>query len=103
VKYPLIWFLKAYRALISPLYGEVCRYHPSCSAYALEAVSRHGAVRGSWLALRRVGRCHPWAEGGVDLVPPARGEPVAATCDSEHLGADEFRRASTTRPSARTP
>jgi putative membrane protein insertion efficiency factor len=91
MNYPIIWFLRAYRFLISPLYGDVCRYHPSCSAYALEAVTRHGAVRGSWLAGRRLLRCHPWAEGGVDLVPPAKGEPVdqveaeapGQPCDSE--------------------
>jgi putative membrane protein insertion efficiency factor len=76
MRHPIIWFLRAYRFLISPLYGEVCRYHPSCSAYALEAVTRHGAVRGSWLAGRRLLRCHPWAEGGVDLVPPAEGKPA---------------------------
>jgi hypothetical protein len=76
MRYPIIWFLRSYRFLISPLYGDVCRYHPSCSAYALEAVTRHGALRGSWLAGRRLLRCHPWSEGGVDLVPPARGEPV---------------------------
>ena len=70
VKYPLIWFLKAYRLLISPLYGQVCRYHPSCSAYALEAVTVHGSIRGSWLAVRRLLRCHPWAAGGYDPVPP---------------------------------
>ena len=70
MKFLLIGFLKAYRALISPLYGQVCRYHPSCSAYALEAVTDHGAVRGSWLAVRRLGRCHPWAAGGYDPVPP---------------------------------
>ena len=57
MKYPLIWFLKAYRLLISPLYGQVCRYHPSCSAYALEAVTVHGSIRGSWLAGRRLLRC----------------------------------------------
>ncbi|MGI8614134.1 MAG: membrane protein insertion efficiency factor YidD [Nocardioidaceae bacterium] len=72
MKHPLIWFLKAYRLLISPLYGQVCRYHPSCSAYALEAVTRHGALRGSFLSVRRVGRCHPWAAGGYDPVPTAR-------------------------------
>ncbi len=62
--------LKAYRLLISPLYGQVCRYYPSCSQYALDAVDQRGAVRGSWLAARRVARCHPWAAGGYDPVPP---------------------------------
>ncbi len=69
MRYLLIGALRVYRALISPLYGDVCRYHPSCSAYALEAVQRHGAAPGSWLAARRVGRCHPWAAGGYDPVP----------------------------------
>lgn len=69
MKHLLIWLLTAYRALISPLYGQVCRYYPSCSAYALEAVREHGAARGSWLAVRRLARCHPWAAGGVDHVP----------------------------------
>ena len=76
MKYLLIGLLKAYRAVISPLYGQVCRYHPSCSAYALEAVTRHGSLRGGWLAVRRLGRCHPWAPGGYDPVPPARGSSV---------------------------
>ena len=66
----LIGLLKAYRFAISPLYGQVCRYHPSCSAYALEAVTVHGSVRGMWMATGRLCRCHPWARGGVDLVPP---------------------------------
>jgi putative membrane protein insertion efficiency factor len=70
MRWALIVLLKAYRRVISPLYGDVCRYYPSCSAYALEAVEAHGAPRGSWLAARRVGRCHPWAAGGVDPVPP---------------------------------
>jgi uncharacterized protein len=61
--------LRAYRAVVSPLYGDVCRYYPSCSAYALESVSRHGAGRGIWLAIRRLVRCHPWAAGGLDPVP----------------------------------
>jgi len=72
VKYILIGLLKAYRAVISPLYGEVCRYYPSCSAYALEAVQKHGATRGTVLTVRRLARCHPWAAGGLDPVPPVR-------------------------------
>jgi uncharacterized protein len=69
VKYVLIGLLKAWRLFISPLYGNVCRYYPSCSAYALRAVSVHGAVKGSWLTVRRLLRCHPWAAGGYDPVP----------------------------------
>ena len=68
----LILFLKAYRKVISPLYGQVCRFFPSCSAYALEAVTVHGAVKGSWLAVCRLGRCHPWNAGGVDHVPAGK-------------------------------
>jgi putative membrane protein insertion efficiency factor len=69
MKYLLIGLLKAYRLVISPLYGNVCRYYPSCSAYALRAVTVHGAAKGSWLAIRRLLRCHPWAPGGYDPVP----------------------------------
>lgn len=73
---PLRWLLvglvRLYQLLISPLIGPVCRYYPSCSRYAIQALETHGALRGSWLAARRVLRCHPWSPGGVDLVPPAR-------------------------------
>jgi putative membrane protein insertion efficiency factor len=65
----MIAFLKAYRLLVSPLYGDVCKFYPSCSAYALEAVSFHGALKGSWLTVRRLIRCHPWSLGGYDPVP----------------------------------
>jgi uncharacterized protein len=68
----LILLLLAYRRLISPLYGQVCRFFPSCSAYALEAITVHGAVKGSWLAARRLLRCHPWNAGGVDHVPAGK-------------------------------
>lgn len=59
-----------YRYLISPLLPRNCRFTPSCSEYALEALSRHGAVRGAWLTARRVSRCHPWGASGYDPVPP---------------------------------
>jgi hypothetical protein len=58
-----------YRYALSPLLGPRCRFHPSCSAYALEAIDEHGALRGASLALRRLGRCHPWHPGGYDPVP----------------------------------
>lgn len=64
--------VRAYRLLFSPYVGHNCRYQPTCSAYALEALERHGAIRGGWLALRRIGRCHPWGRSGYDPVPPAR-------------------------------
>jgi putative membrane protein insertion efficiency factor len=70
VKFLLIALLRGYRFLISPLYGQVCRFHPTCSAYALEAITVHGSIKGTWLAVRRVVRCHPWALGGYDPVPP---------------------------------
>jgi uncharacterized protein len=65
----VVLLLRGYRAAISPLYGDVCRYYPSCSAYALGAVQEHGVVVGGALAARRIARCHPWAAGGVDDVP----------------------------------
>lgn len=65
----LLGFLWLYRRLISPLYGQVCRYHPSCSAYAVEAIQYHGAARGVALASWRVLRCNPWSRGGIDDPP----------------------------------
>ena len=65
----VVLLLRAYRLLVSPMYGPTCRFYPSCSAYAQEAVEVHGLVRGGWLTARRLGRCHPWNPGGVDLVP----------------------------------
>ncbi|WP_203136672.1 membrane protein insertion efficiency factor YidD [Microbacterium sp. JZ31] len=62
--------LHGYRAVISPLYGEVCRYYPSCSAYAVTAVQQHGLLKGSVLAAARIARCNPWAAGGQDDVRP---------------------------------
>jgi uncharacterized protein len=91
MKYVLIGLLKAYRFAISPLYGQVCRYHPSCSAYALEAVTVHGSVRGTWLSIRRLGRCHPWSAGGYDPVPSKTvpSKTVPPTTLDAHLGSPE--------------
>jgi putative membrane protein insertion efficiency factor len=68
--YLLIGVVSLYRLLISPMLGSNCRYWPSCSQYAIEALRSHGAARGSWLAVMRLCRCHPWSAGGVDPVPP---------------------------------
>lgn len=62
--------VRAYRLIFSPLVGVNCRYQPTCSAYALEALEVHGALKGSWLAIRRIGRCHPLGGSGIDNVPP---------------------------------
>lgn len=62
--------IRAYQLLVSPLLGPRCRFYPSCSSYALGAIRRHGPFRGTWLALRRLLRCHPWNPGGPDPVPP---------------------------------
>jgi putative membrane protein insertion efficiency factor len=75
----LLAVVGAYRRWISPLLGPRCRFAPTCSAYALEAVERHGAVRGGWLALRRLVRCHPFHPGGLDPVPPAATTTVPAS------------------------
>lgn len=66
--------IRAYRLLLSPWIGHYCRYQPTCSVYALEALERHGAIKGSWLALRRIGRCHPLGGSGYDPVPGVRSE-----------------------------
>nr|WP_225753313.1 membrane protein insertion efficiency factor YidD [Actinotalea sp. Marseille-Q4924] len=82
----LLGLLWVYRTFVSPLTGPTCRYYPSCSSYAVLAVQRHGAVRGSWLAVRRLGRCHPWAAGGVDDVPPPRERAAHQTTSARHAG-----------------
>ncbi|GAB3995244.1 membrane protein insertion efficiency factor YidD [Glycomyces albus] len=69
----------AYRRWVSPAIPNRCRFYPSCSAYTLEALSRHGVVRGLWLSLRRLGRCHPFHPGGYDPVPPSRSEARTAS------------------------
>lgn len=65
----LMLFVKMYRFFISPLLGSNCRFSPSCSTYAMQALEKYGALRGSWLAVKRILRCHPWHPGGADPVP----------------------------------
>ena len=65
----LIWFLKLYSYLISPFLGQSCRFYPSCSQYAIEAIELHGCLKGLWLTIKRLSKCHPWHEGGLDPVP----------------------------------
>ena len=69
MKHVLVFFVRAYQVGISPLLPASCRYYPSCSHYAVEALEKHGAARGAWLAARRVLRCHPFRAGGFDPVP----------------------------------
>jgi len=71
--------LTGYRAVISPLYGDVCRYYPSCSHYTLQAIQHHGVIRGVVLGSWRIARCHPWAEGGIDDIPADRHDRYAVT------------------------
>ncbi len=78
----LVGLLTAYQQFVSPLLGPRCRFYPSCSAYALEAVRVHGALRGSWLAVRRLSRCHPFHAGGIDPVPGTDREQGSATVAS---------------------
>lgn len=65
----VLLLIRAYQLIASPLLGNRCRFHPSCSDYATEALRRHGLLKGSWLAVRRIGSCHPWHAGGFDPVP----------------------------------
>ncbi|GAB3075509.1 membrane protein insertion efficiency factor YidD [Pedococcus soli] len=73
---PLIGLIVLYQRFVSPMRPQTCRYYPSCSAYAVTALQRFGPVKGTWLALKRLGRCHPWTAGGVDHVPAQSARPA---------------------------
>ncbi len=77
----LIVLVRAYQLLLSPFLGQTCRYYPSCSAYAVQALQTHGPLKGTWLAGRRLLRCHPWSPGGVDHVPGVPGRDHSPTPD----------------------
>jgi putative membrane protein insertion efficiency factor len=69
MRFVLKYLIRGYQLVISPLLGPRCRFYPSCSHYAIEAIETHGALRGVWLTIKRISRCHPWHEGGFDPVP----------------------------------
>ncbi|MFV2195506.1 membrane protein insertion efficiency factor YidD [Nocardiopsis sp. LOL_012] len=83
----LILPIRFYQRFISPLFPPVCRFYPSCSAYAVEALRVHGALRGLWLGARRIARCHPFNPGGLDPVPPPRGRRGTVSPDPADGGA----------------
>jgi hypothetical protein len=80
----LILLVRAYQVCLSPLLGQNCRFYPSCSHYALEAIGRHGALKGCMLAARRLSKCHPWHPGGVDPVPEHVPDKSASACACRH-------------------
>jgi putative membrane protein insertion efficiency factor len=100
--------LRAYQVAISPVlnaislnpsvYGQTCRFYPSCSEYALIAIERHGVFRGGWLAVRRIGHCHPWNPGGVDLVPAVKGSAQESAPELDECGRIEPGVASVEQP-----
>lgn len=71
MKRVLLTLIAGYRLLLSPLLGASCRFYPTCSQYASEAIQTHGSLRGTWLSVKRISKCHPWHPGGVDPVPPS--------------------------------
>jgi putative membrane protein insertion efficiency factor len=94
MRFLLILLVKGYRLIFSPYVGRSCRFAPTCSQYALDALHEYGALKGSWLALRRIGRCHPWHAGGYDPVPTKTEESQKHCCTDEachpnEAGSDE--------------
>ncbi|HAC15104.1 MAG TPA: membrane protein insertion efficiency factor YidD [Bacteroidetes bacterium] len=72
MRHILVFLVRGYQIMISPYFPSSCRYQPTCSQYAIDALKNHGALKGTWLTTKRILRCHPWAKGGHDPVPPAK-------------------------------
>ena len=84
MKHVCIAIIRLYQWTLSGLLGPCCRFHPSCSCYAVEALRRHGALKGLWLTLCRIGKCHPFHPGGYDPVPERRDRPCGCTAHRQH-------------------
>ncbi len=87
MRYCLIALIRAYQLLLSPIMGNACRFHPTCSHYGIEAIETHGAIKGSYLTLKRILRCQPLCQGGFDPVPPvksAASQAAGTTVDQRH-------------------
>lgn len=80
----LLLLLRAYQLAVSPFLGQNCRFYPTCSNYAVEAVREYGAAKGSWLAVKRLCKCHPWHPGGIDPVPKKSDTLAVASCSCHH-------------------
>jgi uncharacterized protein len=83
MKLAMIWLIKGYRMFISPLFPPSCRFQPTCSMYAMQAIERFGVIKGSWLGVRRILRCHPFHPGGYDPIPEMRGAQKSCSCGEE--------------------
>ena len=75
MKWVLLKIIRGYQLFLSPVLGSSCRFEPTCSCYTQQAIEKHGAIKGSWLGIRRIGKCHPWNEGGYDPVPDSKKTP----------------------------
>jgi len=84
MRYVAVFLIRLYQWTLSPLVGPACRFYPSCSQYAREACMRFGVLKGGWLAVLRLARCHPWHPGGFDPVPPARAALACSPHCDEH-------------------
>ncbi len=80
----VLGLIRAYQKVLSPFFGQNCRYHPTCSRYTYEAIEIHGTIKGSWMGVRRIGRCHPFREGGFDPVPGS--EAASGTSSNDVYG-----------------
>lgn len=83
--YLLLLLIKAYQLVLSPMLGQRCRFMPTCSTYAYDALQNHGLILGMWLSIKRIGKCHPWHKGGYDPVPELKSMPkLKSTTNSSH-------------------